>query len=287
MFVRRRVVRRLVAHGVWHSSNGHQKRVVLGGGTEDDVREPYRSTACKETYAQNRAMPNCRFGNSQDKTHLKAASPLVLLDYVCRSSRYFSDMPKPILSTRSRISAGQADKLLGCYSRRKRPAETAKLTGLSLNTVYEQYARIRQRLIEVGYYRDAALNKDETGLSEKAKEMLRHRRGLEYGDIYSHAAEVIEWLEEWPSGTVLRQLRKIIDLTGPIDIPWNVSDSQAKVVFSYVRYARSKLLSDRSREKVAGDAIRAQFAERAMSAADKEWRSYRACLVQYNRNSKG
>lgn len=107
-------------------------------------------------------------------------------------------MPKPILSARSKIPAAKADKLLRCYAERLPPAEAAQRSGLSLNTVYEQYSRIRWRLMEVGYYRDAALSKDEDGLSDIVKEELRRRRGLEDGDIYAHAAEAIEWAEEWP-----------------------------------------------------------------------------------------
>lgn len=160
-------------------------------------------------------------------------------------------MPKPILSSRSRIPAAKADKLLRCYAERLDPAETAKRTELSLNTVYDQYARIRWRLIEVGYYRDAAPSKDEDGLSEEAKAMLRQRRGLEDDDIYAHAAEIIEWLEEWPSGTVLRQLRKIIELTGPLDKPSELTNSQASVVAAYIRYARTKLIHERATENGA------------------------------------
>ncbi len=160
-------------------------------------------------------------------------------------------MPNPILSSRSRIPAAKADKLLRCYAKRLDPAETAKRTRLSLNTVYDQYARIRWRLIEVGYYRDAALSKGEDGLSEEAKAMLHRRRGLEDSDIYAHAAEIIEWLEEWPPGTVLRQLRKIIELTGPLDKPLSLSEPQGAVVAAFVRYARTKLIHDRATENNA------------------------------------
>jgi hypothetical protein len=187
-------------------------------------------------------------------------------------------MPKPIFSTRSRIPAAKADMLLRCYAERLDPSETAKRTGLSLNTVYDQYARIRWRLIEVGYYRDAALSKDEDGLSEEAKAMLRQRRGLEDGDIYAHAAEIIEWLEEWPSGTVLRQLRKIIELTGPLDKPLSISEQQAAVVNAYVRYARAKLIHDRVLNgygsKETADS-REQRVSEARLNTEELWRVYR------------
>ncbi|MHC0054155.1 hypothetical protein [Actibacterium sp. D379-3] len=186
-------------------------------------------------------------------------------------------MPKPIFSSRSRIPAAKADKLLRCYAERLEPAVTAKRTGLSLNTVYDQYSRIRWRLIEVGYYRDAALSKEEDGLSEEAKAMLRQRRGLEDGDIYAHAAEIIEWLEEWPSGTVLRQLRKIIELTGPLDKPISLSARQADVVAAYVRYARAKLIHDRI--KVTTDDALTDFYRRSKLGHVDKRRSQRRMEV--------
>ncbi|MEL6467780.1 MAG: hypothetical protein AAFQ58_22680 [Pseudomonadota bacterium] len=184
-------------------------------------------------------------------------------------------MPKPILSSRSRIPAAKADKLLRCYAERKEPAETAKRTGLSLNTVYDQYNRIRWRLIEVGYYRDAAFSKDGDGLSEEAKAMLRQRRGLEDGDIYAHAAEIIEWLEEWPSGIVQRQLRKIIELTGPLDKPLRLSEPHADAVAAYVSYARAKLIHERILDGAKTDVTQIHFAERTKTATEKAWSIYR------------
>lgn len=184
-------------------------------------------------------------------------------------------MPKPILSSRSRIPAAKADKLLKCYAERLDPTETAKHTRLSLNTVYDQYARIRWRLIETGYYRDAALSKDEEGLSEEAKAMLRQRRGLEEGDIYAHAAEIIEWLEEWPPGTVLRQLRKIIELTGPLDLPLEVDELQDAVVTAYVSYARSDLIYrriSRSAQCIEDEGMLASYAEESVNRA---WMNFR------------
>lgn len=55
-------------------------------------------------------------------------------------------MPKPILSTRGKIPAAKADKLLRCYAERLPPGEAAQRTGLSLNTIYQHYSRIRWRL---------------------------------------------------------------------------------------------------------------------------------------------
>lgn len=192
-------------------------------------------------------------------------------------------MPKPILSSRSRIQAAKADKLLRCYAERLDPAETTKRTGLSLNAVYDQYARIRWRLIEVGYYRDAALSKEEEGLSEEAKAMLRNRRGLEDGDIYAHAAEIIEWLEEWPAGTVLRQLRKIIELTGPIDKPICLSERQAEVVAAYVRYARTKLIHERVADTAKSDETQGPLLQNTQLAVKSAWNDYRTCVMRHSR----
>lgn len=194
-----------------------------------------------------------------------------------------STMPKPILSSRSRIPVAKADQLLKCYAERLQPEETAKRTALSRNTVYEQYARIRWRLIEVGYYRDGALSKEEDGLSKSTKEELRRRRGLEDDDIYAHAAEVIEWAEEWPTGVVLRQLRKIIELTGPIDLPMELTESHSAVIAAYIRYARTKLIHDRVFEKAKSDETHRPFTERCKAALDKEWRGYRAASRKLQR----
>ncbi|MEM6890139.1 MAG: hypothetical protein AAF636_18690 [Pseudomonadota bacterium] len=56
-------------------------------------------------------------------------------------------------------------------------------------------------------------------MAQSASSTLRQRRGLEDSDIYAHAAEIIEWLEEWPPGTVLRQQHKTIELSRPLDKP--------------------------------------------------------------------
>ncbi|MGJ0453950.1 MAG: hypothetical protein ACR65T_12095 [Methylocystis sp.] len=106
-------------------------------------------------------------------------------------------MPTSIMGPRSRIPPAKADTLLKCYAERLPPGKAAQRANVSLNTVYDQYARMRWRLIEVGYYRDAARSKDEDGLGENLKQELRRRRGLEPDDVYAHAAEVIEWAQEW------------------------------------------------------------------------------------------
>lgn len=188
-----------------------------------------------------------------------------------------------ILSSRSRVPAAKAEALLRCYAKRLPPGETAQHVGLSLNTVYEQYSRIRWRLIEVGYYRDAAYTTDEPGLAEETKATLRRRRGLGPGDIYAHAAEVIVWAEKWPPGDVLRHLRKIIALTGPIDQPLELTDIELSVVSAYVRYAQTTLIHNRVVNSAENDETNRHFAERTRLAVVAEWRIYRAAVKKAER----
>ena len=184
--------------------------------------------------------------------------------------------PLAILSPRGRVPQAKAEKLLRCYAERLAPAEAAKRSGLSTNTVYTQYSRIRWRLIEVGYYRDAALSKDEAGLAQETIEELKSRKGLQPEDVFAHAAEAIEWAEEWPPRDVLRSIRKVIELTGPLDQPMELSQAQAHVVAAYVRYARTKLIHDRVAEKAKSDETRLVFAEKTKAVLEGEWRAYRA-----------
>ena len=192
-------------------------------------------------------------------------------------------MPKPILSTRSRIPKGKADRLLKVYASRFPPGEAAKRTGVSLNTVYEQYARIRWRLIEVGYYQDAAFSKTEAGLSQSVKDKLRLRRGIEGDDIHAHAAEVIEWEEEWPPELVLKHLRKIIELTGPIDLPLDLTAPQTDMVAAYVRYARTQLIENRVAKNAATDPAHQDFLERIRKAVATYRRDYRSAAKRVSR----
>ena len=134
-----------------------------------------------------------------------------------------------------------------------------------------------------GYYRDAAHSIDEPGLAEETKQELRRRRGLGPDDIFAHAAEAIEWAEGWPSGEVLRHLRRIIALTGPLDQPMELTEMQQRVASAYIRYARTKLIHDRVKAKAAKDEALIPFFERTKAALDKEWRAYRAAIKQLER----
>jgi hypothetical protein len=193
-------------------------------------------------------------------------------------------MPPPVLSPRARISADKADRLLKCYAARLPPKEVAVRVGLTLNTVYEQYHRIRWRLILVGYYRDGALSIDEPGLSPEAQRQLKRRRGIGQDDFYAHAAEVIEWAEEWPPGEVLRILRKIIALTCPLDVEPDLSPEYQSLLKAYIRYARTKLIHNRAKTEAETDETNVPFLERAEAALNAQWKAYRNELKRVERS---
>lgn len=194
-------------------------------------------------------------------------------------------MATSIMGPRSRISPAKADMLLKCYAERLPPGKAAQRAKLSLNTVYDQYARMRWRLIEVGYYRDAAQSKDDDGLADNVKRELRRRRGLEPDDVYAHAAEVIEWAEAWPPGTILRHLRKIIALTGPLDMPLELGDVQMRLVQAYVRYARTRLLYDRLRAREATDGAPSVLLQRTHERLGQDWQAYRSAVKRAERST--
>lgn len=135
----------------------------------------------------------------------------------------------------------------------------------------------------MGYYRDAAQSKDEDGLGEDVKRELKRRRGLAPEDVYAHAAEAIEWAQEWSPGAVLRHLRKIIALTGPLDTPMDLPNAQWQLVQAYVRYAQTSLISDRVKASAALDEARVPLSERVREALQQDWRAYRAAAkrVEY------
>ncbi|MEW5424767.1 hypothetical protein [Amorphus sp. 3PC139-8] len=193
-------------------------------------------------------------------------------------------MSEPILSPRARVPPAQADTLLRCYAERIPPKEAARKAGLSLNTVYEQYTRIRWRLILARYYRDGALSIDAPHFEPELRAQLRRRRGLGPDNIFAHAAEALDWYNEWPSGLVLRHLRKIIALTGPLDVPPDLSPPQQNRLRAYVRYARAQLIHHRAQEKAEADETWQPFLERTTTAVEAEWRNYRTASKQVERS---
>ncbi len=192
-------------------------------------------------------------------------------------------MPPPIFSTRARVSAKQADKLLKSYAARKMPKDAAKASGLSLNSVYIQYERLRWRLILADYYQDAARSPDEAGLSRELAEAMRARRGIPEDQFFAHAAEMIFWADEHPPRLVLKHLRKIIELTGPLDLPPVITEAEADKLNAYVRYARTELVYDRAVMSAARDEAMIPYRDRAKAALDAEWRAYRAASKKVER----
>lgn len=195
-------------------------------------------------------------------------------------------MPPPVLSTRTRISPAQADKLLKCYAERRAPKDAAKITGLSRGTVYGQYDRIRWRLIVSGYYRDGAWTADEAGLAPAVAQALRERRGIREDEFYPHAAEAIHWADEHPPGLSLKHLRKIIELSGPLDRPPVLSDAGTDRLAAYVRYARTELVHERAQGTAAANEAMRAYAERTKAALAMEWRAYRAASKKAERERR-
>ena len=194
-------------------------------------------------------------------------------------------MPVSVFSTRARIKAAQADKLLKAYARRCTPKEAADATGLSLNTLYNQYERIRWRLVAAGYYRDGALSPDEAGLAPAVTKALRQRKGIREGELYPHAAEAIFWADEHPPALALKHLRKIIELTGPLDQPSALTEAEFEKLIAYVRYARTELVYERAKESAARDAAMSDYRDRAKVALDIEWNAYRAASRKVERTA--
>lgn len=195
-------------------------------------------------------------------------------------------MPSSILSPRARISSDKASRILRCYAERKEPQDTAKAVKLSINTVYLQYRRIRERLIATGYYRDGALSFDEAGLGPGISQKLRQRKRIREESIHPHAAELIHWDEEWPPKLVLKHMRRLIELTGPLDSPHELSDAEFERLQSYVRYARTELIYERAQESAAGEESMIPYRDRAKAALDGEWRAYRTASKKVERERR-
>jgi hypothetical protein len=185
-------------------------------------------------------------------------------------------MPSSIFSARARISAAKAEALLKCYAEQLSPKQTAKVVGVSQNTVYAQYERIRWRLVISGYYRDGAWSADESGLAKATSKELSERRGIREETFYLHAAEAIHWAEEHPRALALKHLRKIIELSGPLDQTPVLSDAATDKLVAYIRYARTELVCARAQETAEENPDMRPYAQRAKEALDMEWRTYRA-----------
>lgn len=193
----------------------------------------------------------------------------------------------PILSSRSRLSEKQAETLLRSYAERRSPKETAQACGISLNTAYAHYNRIRARLILTRYYDSGALSYDEDGLGPEITEQLKRRRGIRPDEIYPHAAELIDWAEEWPPRLVLKHSRKIIDLTGPLDVTPNMSDLEIEKLQAYIRCARVELTLWRLEDSSLRDEAQRAIIGRAKDSLDRYRREYRTASKRLERERQG
>lgn len=86
-------------------------------------------------------------------------------------------------------------------------------------------------------------------------------------------------------GIVLRHLRKIIALTGPLDMPLELGDEQMRLVQTYVRYARTRLLYDRVKSNAALDDTRSLILQRAQERLHLDWQAYRAAVKRAERST--
>lgn len=192
-------------------------------------------------------------------------------------------MSHQIFSKRARIPVNKAKRLLKCYAERLPPKVAAEACDLSSNTVYKQYERIRHRLIFARYYRNGAFSFDEDGLAPELKQQLKLRRGITNKNIYPHAAELIDWAEEWPPNLVLKHLNKIIAFTTPLDVEPKLNDLQLQKLQAYVRFARVELILDRSKVAPNMDEAQQDFVRRAKLTLDDLWRKYRTTSRQMDR----
>jgi len=190
----------------------------------------------------------------------------------------------PTLTSRSKLSEAEVLGVLRRYAERKEPQEAATATGLSRNTIYLQYERIRWRLIMAAYYTDAARSPDEDGLSPALKKRLRARRGITKDNVFAQAAELIFWAEEWPPKLVLKHIKRIIALTGSLDRWPELTEEEAATLEAYVRFARTELVHHRAQQRTAEDATMVAFAERAQAALEQYRREYRTALKRLERS---
>jgi len=176
------------------------------------------------------------------------------------------------------------DRLLDCYAHRLAPREASKRADVSLNTVYEHYGRLRARLVVAGYYQDGAMSLDEDGLAPEVKTTLRARRGIRTEDILPHAAELIEWAEEWPPQLVSKHIKKIVELSGPLHVEPELDQDRISRLGAYVRYARTELILSRLNAVEKPDEALAGRIERAERQKADLWRAYRTASKRIERS---
>ena len=192
-------------------------------------------------------------------------------------------MPRAVLLRRSPLSGAQTALILNSYASRLSPIEAATTAEISLNTTRRYYRLIRNRLVETGYYTETPRSIDDQGLASETVAALKSRRGVRGEGIPSHAAEIIEWSAEFTPQLALKHIRKIIALTGPLDVPYELSEADFRKLQAYVRYAQTELIYDRMKSQAETDHSQAPFLARIESALNAAWRAYRAASKRMER----
>lgn len=201
-----------------------------------------------------------------------------------RSRARSKDRPGIAILTRTRLTEDQINAILRCYAERRPPRVAAQISGVSQNTIYVQYLRIRYRLVAARYYSDGLISLDEEGLSPVVREALRLRRGIREDAIYLHTAELIVWAEEFPPGLVLKHIRKIIELTGPLDRPPQLGELEQSKLYAYIRYARVELIYEHFKALSSRDEARIAHINRTKETMDSFWRAYRTASKRLERD---
>ena len=136
------------------------------------------------------------------------------------------------------------------------------------------------------YYQNGARSLDDDGLASEVKQALRLRWGIREDNIFAHAAELIEWAEEWPPKVTLKHLRKIIALSGPLDVEPQLDELEEQKLSAYILYARTELIYRRIEETADNDEFQASFRDRIKASLDDAWRAYRAASKRVERRPR-
>lgn len=193
-------------------------------------------------------------------------------------------MPRAVLLRRSPIGEVRSGAILKSYASRAPPREAAKCSGVSRNTARQYYRLIRARLTDTGYYTETPRSIDDTGLAGETVTALKRRRGVREADVPYHAAEIVEWIDEYPPCVVLKHIRKIVDLAGPLDVPRKLSEAEREKLQAYIRYARTELVHHRAATSKDESEFQIGYIARADIALKKQWRAYRTVSKRVERD---
>lgn len=195
-------------------------------------------------------------------------------------------MQLALLLRRSPLPEAQSALILMSYASRLAPKKAALSASISRNTARCYYRLIRSRLVQVGYYTETPGSVDDPGIAAEAALALKLRRGVRPEDIPLHTAEIIEWRDAFPPRLVLKHLRKVIELTGPLDAPRTLDVAEYDRMRAYVRYARTELIHDRVAISQNKDSFQSEYLVRAKVSLENQWRVYRAASKRVERQRR-